>query len=201
MTLTCKWIKDETGALVMKWTGDDDEFSTAKPRMRKITELTAIFTNNHGNNEAVATFKSNSPTDPVTLWRAHEVSEDSISLSRLNRTSISIAASSCVLPPALRFTPVSCLTLGGFDDHPHPHPTGRRARLLPEPSRRLLAGHTGAAADDPQTTSCVVRRRCTARRRTAHELTRASTAAPGKPGELDLPESRTLVSLQPYQGQ
>ena len=84
MTLTCKWIKDETDALVMKWAGDDDEFSTMKPRMRKLAEFTVIFANNHGNNEAIAKFKSNSPTDAVTLRRAHEVSEDAISLSRLN---------------------------------------------------------------------------------------------------------------------
>ena len=84
MTLTCKWIKEETGALVMKWTGGDDEFSTTKPRMRKLAEFTVIITNNHDNNEAIAKFKSNSPTGAVTLWRAHEVSEDSISLSRLN---------------------------------------------------------------------------------------------------------------------
>ena len=82
MTLTCKWIKDETGALVIKWTGDDDEFSTTKPKLRKLTEFTVIFADNHGYNEAIAKFKSNSPTGAVTLWRAHEVSEDSISLSR-----------------------------------------------------------------------------------------------------------------------
>ena len=93
MTLTCKWIKDETDALVMKWTGDYGEFSTMMPKMRKFTEFTVIITNNHDNNEAIAKFKSNSPTGAVTLWRAHEVSEDSISLARLNRTSISIAAS------------------------------------------------------------------------------------------------------------
>ena len=84
MTLTCKWIKDEKGALVMKWTGDDDEFSTMKPELRKLTELTVIFADNHGSNEAIAKFKSNSPTGAVTLRRAREVSEDSISLSRLN---------------------------------------------------------------------------------------------------------------------
>jgi len=82
MTLTCKWINDETGALVMKWTGDDGEFSTMKPKMRKLTEFTVIFANNHGNNEAIAKFKSNSPTGTVTPRRAHEVSEDLISLSR-----------------------------------------------------------------------------------------------------------------------
>jgi hypothetical protein len=79
MTLTCKWIKDETDALVMKWTGDDGEFSTMMPKMRKFTEFTVIFANNHGNNEAIAKFKSNSPIGAVTLRRAHEVSEDSIS--------------------------------------------------------------------------------------------------------------------------
>ena len=82
MALTCKWIKDETGALVMKWTGDRDEFSTMKPRMRKLAEFTVIFANNHGNNEAIAKLKSNSPTGAGTLRRAHEVSEDVISLSR-----------------------------------------------------------------------------------------------------------------------
>ena len=82
MTLTCKWINDETGALVMNWTGDDGEFSTMKPKMRKLTEFTVIFANNHGNNEAIAKFKSNSPTGTVTPRRAHEVSEDLISLSR-----------------------------------------------------------------------------------------------------------------------
>jgi hypothetical protein len=84
MTLTCEWIKDETGALVMKWTGDDDEFSTIKPRMRKLAEFTVIFANNHGNDEAIAELKSNSSAGAVTLRRAHEVSEDAMSLSRLN---------------------------------------------------------------------------------------------------------------------
>ena len=82
MTLTCTWIKDETDALVMKWAGDDDEFSTMTPRMRKLAEFTVIFANNHGNNEAIAKLKSNSPTGAGTLRRAHEVSEDVISLSR-----------------------------------------------------------------------------------------------------------------------
>ena len=82
MPLTCKWIKDKTGALVMKWTGAGDEFSTMKPEMGKLTGFTVIFANNHGYNEAIAEFKSNSPTGAVTLWRAHEVSVDSISLSR-----------------------------------------------------------------------------------------------------------------------
>ena len=67
MALTCKWIKDETGALVMKWTGDHDEFSTMTPRMRKLAEFTVIFANNHGNNEAIAKFKSNSPTGAGSL--------------------------------------------------------------------------------------------------------------------------------------
>ena len=82
MTLTCEWIKDEVGTLVMKWTGDDDGFPTTKPRMRKLAEFTVIFANNHGNNEAIAKLKSNSPTGAGTLRRAHEVSEDAISLSR-----------------------------------------------------------------------------------------------------------------------
>jgi hypothetical protein len=82
MTLTCKWIKDETDALVMKWAGDDDEFSTMKPRMRKLAELTVIFASNYGNNEPIAKSKTISPTGAVTLRRAHEVSEDAISLSR-----------------------------------------------------------------------------------------------------------------------
>jgi hypothetical protein len=84
MTLTCEWIKDETGTLVMKWTGDDDGFPTTKPRMRKLEEFTVIFANNHGNSEAIAKFKSSSPTAAVTLRGACEVSEDAISLSRLN---------------------------------------------------------------------------------------------------------------------
>ena len=84
MTLTCKWIKDEKGALVMKWTGDDNGFPAAKPRMRKLEVLAVIFADNHGNNESIATFKSNPPTAAVTLLRAREVSEDAISLSRLN---------------------------------------------------------------------------------------------------------------------
>ena len=51
MTLTCKWIKDETGALVMKWTGADDEIPTMKPKMRKLTEFTVMFANNVGDTE------------------------------------------------------------------------------------------------------------------------------------------------------
>ena len=80
MTLTCKWIKEETGALVMKWTGDDDEFSTTKPRMHKLTEFAIIFTNNHGNNEAIARFQSHPPTGAVSLWGVREESGDPISL-------------------------------------------------------------------------------------------------------------------------
>ena len=71
MALTCKWIKDETGALVMKWTGDRDEFSTMKPRMRKLAEFTVIFANNHGNNEAIAKLKSNSPTGAPAYYLSH----------------------------------------------------------------------------------------------------------------------------------
>jgi hypothetical protein len=36
MTLTCKWVKDRTGDLVMKWTGD--EVSMMKPETRRLTE-------------------------------------------------------------------------------------------------------------------------------------------------------------------
>ena len=68
MTLTCKWIKDETGALVMKWTGDGDEISTMKPKMRRLTEFTVMFANNVGDTGAVANFQSDSPTAAVSLW-------------------------------------------------------------------------------------------------------------------------------------
>jgi hypothetical protein len=63
----------------MKWTGDD-EFSTMKPKMRKLAQFTVIFANNRGNNEAIA--ESNSPTGTATLRTAHKVSEDAISLPR-----------------------------------------------------------------------------------------------------------------------
>jgi hypothetical protein len=36
MTLTCKWVKDPTGALVMKWT--EDEVPVIKPETRRLTE-------------------------------------------------------------------------------------------------------------------------------------------------------------------
>ena len=32
MTLTCKWAKDRTGALVMKWTGDEGPMPKPQPR-------------------------------------------------------------------------------------------------------------------------------------------------------------------------
>jgi hypothetical protein len=32
MTLTCKWAKDGTGALVMKWTGDEGPMPKPQPR-------------------------------------------------------------------------------------------------------------------------------------------------------------------------
>jgi hypothetical protein len=35
---------------------------------------------------------------------------------------------------------------GESDDHHHPHPASQRARLLPGPSGRRLAGRIGAAA-------------------------------------------------------
>jgi len=34
MTLTCKWVKDQTGDLVMKWTGDKGP--VMKPGTRKL---------------------------------------------------------------------------------------------------------------------------------------------------------------------
>jgi len=85
MTLTCKWIKDETGALVMKWTGADDEIPTMKPKMRKLTEFTVMFANNVGDTEAVANFQNHSPTDAVSLWGVREEFGDPVSLPRLNR--------------------------------------------------------------------------------------------------------------------
>jgi len=85
MTLTCKWIKDETGALVMKWTGADDEIPTMKSKMRKLTEFTVMFANNVGDTEAVANFQNHSPTGAVSLWGVREEFGDPVSLPRLNR--------------------------------------------------------------------------------------------------------------------
>ena len=36
MTLTCKWVKDGTGALVMKWT--EDEVPVIKPETLRLIE-------------------------------------------------------------------------------------------------------------------------------------------------------------------
>jgi hypothetical protein len=36
MTLTCKWVKDQMGDLVMKWTAD--EVLVMKPEMRKLAK-------------------------------------------------------------------------------------------------------------------------------------------------------------------
>jgi len=35
MTLTCTWVKDQNGELVMKWT--EDEVSVMKPETRRLT--------------------------------------------------------------------------------------------------------------------------------------------------------------------
>jgi len=36
MTLTCKWVKNQAGDLVMKWTGD--EVPVIRPEMRKLAK-------------------------------------------------------------------------------------------------------------------------------------------------------------------
>src|SRR5215470_9545075 len=48
-------------------------------------------------------------------------------------------------------SPLSYRAYGGSDDHHHPHPAGRPDRVLPGPSRRLLADRLGAAAPRHQT--------------------------------------------------
>jgi len=41
MNLICKWVTDDSGALVMKWTSRDDGVSviTRKPEVRKLVKL------------------------------------------------------------------------------------------------------------------------------------------------------------------
>jgi len=43
MNLTCKWVTDEGGALVMQWTSRDDGVPviTRKPGTRKVAEFSA----------------------------------------------------------------------------------------------------------------------------------------------------------------
>ena len=67
---------------------------------------------------------------------------------------------------------------------PHPHPAGQRARLLPGPSRRPLAGRIRAGLDDSQITSRVVRQpKRAARLRTTREVTTHPLGA-GRHGRL-----------------
>jgi hypothetical protein len=68
-----------------------------------------------------------------------------------------IAASQHGKPRALLLTPHFFLTHGGSDDQLHPHPAGRRARLLPGPSGCPLAGRIGVTVNDSQHAPRIVR--------------------------------------------
>ena len=45
MNLTCRWVTDDSGALVMRWTSRDDGVPviTRRPGTRKVAEFSAHF--------------------------------------------------------------------------------------------------------------------------------------------------------------
>jgi hypothetical protein len=79
MTLTGEWIKDETGALVMKWTAAHAGSPAAPPSMPKLAAFPVIFADDHRTTAAIATVTSH---PPAALRRARDVSDDALSLSR-----------------------------------------------------------------------------------------------------------------------
>jgi hypothetical protein len=67
MTLTCTWIKDETGALIMNWTEGDSGVPVMKPETRELTQLAVIFAKDDGQTGAVAKAQSYSVSGAVSL--------------------------------------------------------------------------------------------------------------------------------------
>ena len=138
MTLTCKWVKDETGALIMNWTERDSGVPVMMPKTRELTQLTVIFAKDDGQTGAAAKVQSYSPSGAVSLCRAREEPANPVK-SRCPVTMSTAHHANSVPRP-----------LGGFDDHPHPHPhlhpAAQCARLLPRTPSQLLAGCIGAAA-------------------------------------------------------
>jgi hypothetical protein len=66
MTLTCAWVKDETGALIMNWTERDSGVPVMKPEMRELTQLTVIFANDDGQTGVAAKVQSYSLSGAVS---------------------------------------------------------------------------------------------------------------------------------------
>jgi hypothetical protein len=72
MMLTCKWVKDETGALIMNWTERDGGVPVTKPETREFTQFTVIFAKDDGQTGAAAKVQSYSLSDAVSLCRVRE---------------------------------------------------------------------------------------------------------------------------------
>jgi hypothetical protein len=78
MTLICKWVKDETGALIMNWTERDSGVSIMKPETRELTQFTVILAKDDGETGAAAKVQSYSLSGAVSLWRVREEPANSI---------------------------------------------------------------------------------------------------------------------------
>jgi hypothetical protein len=72
MTLTCTWVKDETGALIMNWTECDSGVPVMKPETREPARFTVIFARDDGQAGAAARVQSYSLSGAASLRRARE---------------------------------------------------------------------------------------------------------------------------------
>ena len=62
MALTCKWVTEETGALVMKWTRVDDEVPIIVPEMPRLEQSTKASATNDG-------LVTEVPNGAAKIWR------------------------------------------------------------------------------------------------------------------------------------
>jgi hypothetical protein len=65
MALACKWVTEETGALVMKWTRVDDEVPIIVPEMPRLEQSTKASAANDGLVGSVAEV----PNGAAKVWR------------------------------------------------------------------------------------------------------------------------------------
>jgi hypothetical protein len=72
MTLTCQWVKDETGALIMNWAERDSGVPVMQREMRELTRLTVIFARDDGPAGAAALVQSYWLSGAASLRRARE---------------------------------------------------------------------------------------------------------------------------------
>jgi len=69
MTLTCTWVKDETGALMMSWADGDSAVPVMTPGPRELTRLAVVFAEDDGQAGAAAAARSSPLSRAASLCR------------------------------------------------------------------------------------------------------------------------------------